>query len=432
MQVLKNLYSKIVNINNPSMPYSISMLVIAAAGIVISAVSGGSLINIIKKLLTNKSYIGNQPYLAAVSVTLIICISILIWGVKSIITSILEMVRHRPPPAAKFKDYSEVEQAFVQKQIHAYKTALGYMLEKDKTFIKGLLVFFALVVLFFIAKIFLPDTFFWNLRLTPQYFSFPIFFILMLAGAAVLRWSSIRSHRSIENQEIEGGQVLKSIKTGTDPAAFVPGIEKALIPIQQNGASNMVHHSGFSETGDTVKESGKIYQKLFVETQPQPVQYVHHIVMYLYLAASVILIVTGFLFMAKLPPDNISVLTVPTIAIGYVWGIIKGAVLVLSGAGFLTAVSRIYKAYRFKSVMVYVEIDGVYEADARHSDCDFNVFTTTLMTEINRSDSDRRIIKMTAEQDSESAKKMVAVAVESFMIGQTINGNSLTTPKEEE
>lgn len=432
MRILKNLYSKIVNIKNPSMPYGFSMLVIAAAGIIISVVAINSLIKIIKKLVQDKSYIGNEPYLVAVSITLIICILILIWGFKSIISSFLEMVRYRAPAPSEFKDYSEVEHGLVQKQIQSYETALGVMLKKDKRFIRGFFVFMGLVILFFIVKAFLPDAFFWNLRLTPQYFSFPIFFTMMLAAAAALRWSSLHYHRLIDNREIEGCQVLKSIKTGTNPAAFVPGIEKALIPIQQNGESNMIYHSGFSETGDTIKDSGKIYQKLFVETQPQPVQYAHHIIMHLYLAAAIVLIITGFLFMAKLPPDNISVLTVPTIAMGYAWTIIKGAVLVFSGAGFLTGVSRIYTAHRFKSVMVYVEIDGVYETNARQSDCDFNVFTATLMTEINRPDDDRRIIKMTAEQDSESAKKMVTVAVESFMIGQTVNGNIIATAKEEE
>lgn len=440
MRILKKLYSKIIETKKPALPYEIAVIIIAAIGIMMSVISSGRLIKIIAILVKNKSYTGNEPYLAAVLITLSICIFVLVWGFKSIISICLEMNRYRPPESSKFKDYSEVEKALVQKKLQSYETASEYVIKKDKSFIGAFLYFLFFLILLFIIKMFLPEEFFWNLRLEPQHVSFPLLFTIILGTAAAVRWLSVRIHDSTGDREMDSTQVLKSIKTGADPASFIPGIEKALVPIRQDGKPNLVYRSGFGKEGDTVKDGGKIYQKLFVETRPSRLRYVRRPIMYLYLFFGIFLMGTGFFFMTGLPPDNISVLTVPAIALAYIWAIIKGGILVFSGADFLKSVSRICKTYRFKSVMVYVEINGVYKKAAPQggpakkgspvhnrglSDCDFNVFTASLRTEMNMSDGNRQIIKMTAEHDSENAKKMTAVAVESFMFDQRMKGNIL-------
>ncbi|MCP5107656.1 MAG: hypothetical protein GY950_29985 [bacterium] len=288
-----------------------------------------------------------------------------------------------------------------------HQTALGNILEKDKTFIKGFFVFIGLVTLFFTVKAFLPDTFFWNLRLTPQYFSFPFFMTIILAAAAVLRYASIYFHSPFLKQEIEGCVIQETINTTTDPGTFEPGIKNALIPIQQEGKPNISVSSGLDETGG-------IQGKLLVETHPRPAPFLRPAFIYLYSSFAVILTGIGFLLMTQLPPDNISVLTVPTIAIGYTWTIIQGGLLVFSGAVFLTDVSRLYRTCMFKSVLVYVGIAGS-RSNGGGIDCGFNVFATTLATEMETSNGNRHIIKMTAEQDSEKAKKLVTDAIESFV-----------------
>jgi hypothetical protein len=434
---------------DPQMLFGISKIMIGGAGIIISFFS---LIPSIKNILTrinNKSYFGHEPYLTALVITIIICGAISAWGLKTIISTFQGIKRHHIPVPPQFGDYSEVENALVKKQLQPYETALGYVIKKDEQFVKEFLFFLGFVTFGFLVKMILPEKFFWNLRLYPRDFSFPFFLMILLATTAALRWASAYFHSSIENPETEGYQVLKSIRTEADPDTLVPGIERSLLQLQQGEKSNMVFRSGFSENGEAVKGTGKIHRKLFIETHPKLIQYVRRPIMYLYLFLAIILINTGFLFMTKLPPDNISVLTVPIIAINFAWSIIKGGILVFSGAGLLMCIYRVSRVYRFKSVMLYVEIDGIYEklaaaagttgdgfsASSRsgvQSDCDFNVFATTLSTEMDMFIGNRQIIKMTAEQDSENAKKMAAVTIESFEFDQVIEEYNFSTEKEEE
>jgi hypothetical protein len=153
---------------------------------------------------------------------------------------------------------------------------------------------------------------------------------------------------------------------------------------------------------------------MLVETHPRAIPLVRPAFIYLYSSFAIILTGIGFLLMTQLPPDNISVLTVPTIAIGYTWTIIKGGLLVFSGTVFLTDVSRLYRTCMFKSVMVYVGFDGSGN-NGGGNDYEFNVFATTLATEMGTFNGNRQIVKMTAEQESENAKKLVTDTIESFV-----------------
>ncbi len=391
------------NNGTPIIPYGISKVLIGLAGIILSLISAIPLLKIFITLLKGKSYIGNGPYLAATVLSFSICAVISVWGLKTLLSGHKEIKEYRLPVPTAAEIFGDIEDVFTKKQVQPHQTALEHMLGKDKTFIKGFLVFMGVVILFFIAKIFLPDDFFWNLRLTPQYFSFPFFITIILAAAAALRYASIYFHRPFEKQEIKGCVIRETIKTKADPDTFAPGIKEALIPVQQDGKPNMTLYNGLNETG-------KIQGKLFVETHPRPIPFVRPSFIYLYSSFAVILTVIGFLLMTKLPPDNISVLTVPTIAIGYIWSIIKGGLLVSSGAVFLTDVSRLYRTSLFKSIMAYVEITGEKDRSAY----DFNVFTAALCTEMNTINGNRQIIKMTADQGAENSKKLVKDAIESF------------------
>jgi hypothetical protein len=453
MQKLKNLFLKIVSTRNPFMLYGLSLLIIGTTGIIFSFVSFIGAIKIIKSLLKGKSYVGNQPYLAALVITTIICISLLIWGFKSFSTGLLNVIRdsYPVPGPPEFEDYEEVENALVRKQIPMYKTGPSVVAGKDRYFIKKFLFFLGLVILFLIGKRSLPDELFWDYNLTPGDFSFPLFFIVILAAAAALRAASIYFHTLDQDPGQQVSEVIKSIKGGGNPYTFEPGIENALLPLRQNGNPNFVFRSGFSQTQGGVKNTGKVEKKMFIETHPKSIPNEPHPIMYLYLFSAILLFIIGILFITKLPPDNISVLTVPTIAIGYLWTIIKGSVLVFIGRGLMESFSTISSTYRFESVMVYVEVEGVYgkapensgraaadSAVARsiivRSDCLFKVYTTKLTTEIYTLKGKRHIIKMTVESDSIKAKELVVGAIERFeKEGVSIQGlETSSAPKVED
>lgn len=433
MQKLKNLFLKIFSLRNPFMLYGFSLLIIGTTGIIFSFVSFIGAIKIIKSLLKGKSYVGNQPYLAALVITTIICISLLIWGFKSFSTGLLNVIRdsYPVPEPPEFEDYKEVENALVRKQIPKYKNGPSVADEKDRYFIKKFLFFLGLVILFLIGKRSLPDELFWDYNLTPGDFSFPLFFIVILAAVAALRAASIYFHTLDQDPRHQVSEVIKSIKGGGNPYTFEPGIENALLPLRQNGKPNLVFRSGFSQTQGGVKNTGKVEKKMFIETHPKSIPNEPHPIMYLYLFSAILLFIIGILFITKLPPDNISVLTVPTIAMGYLWTIIKGSVLVFSGRGLMENFSSISGTYRFESVMVYVGVEGIYgktpvnggraAADAAatsgiivRSDCLFKVYTTKFTTEIYTLKGKRHIIKMTVESDSERAKELVVDEIEGF------------------
>jgi hypothetical protein len=430
LNVLKNVHVKIVKIRNPLILYGISRIIIGTTGIIISSVSFISLIKIVKNLLKNKSYMGNEPYLASSILTLTICVLILIWGFITLISNFIDMARYSVPVPTEFEDYDEVENALVREQIPPYKAGSKTIVKKDKSFRIKFFLFLGCVTLFLIVKIFIPDDFFWDLKLTPGYFSFPLSFTVILTAVAALRSVSIFFHARDDNLAKEVSEEIKSIKGGGHPYTFAPDIEKALLSLHQNGNPNIVFCPDFSETDGGVN-THKIERKLFIETPPKPIQYEIHPIEHLYLLFAIILFIIGFFFLTKLPPDNISVLTVPTIAIDYLWTIAKGGVLLFSGWGLLKSVSYISKTYRFESVMVYVNIEGVYRkttvragkavvdsVETRkiivRSDCHFRIYTTKLLTEISSKEGSRHIVKMAVEKYSEKAKKLVTNAIERF------------------
>jgi len=114
--------------------------------------------------------------------------------------------------------------------------------------------------------------------------------------------------------------------------------------------------------------------------------------------------------MSKLPPENISVLSVPRIFLGYVWFILKGTLLVYNGLGLLKSISLQSGIRKFKSTIVYIDIIG----EKFQQIYDFSVFSAKLLTEMNTFNGNRQIINIAVEKESEMAKIMVANAIESF------------------
>ena len=429
--MLKHLFLKIVKTKEPLMCYGFATFFIGITGIIISFVSFIRLIKIIKNLVKDKSYSGNEPYLAAAIITLILCISILIWGFKRLISGLKYTIPHYPPVPSEFEDYEEIKSALVRKKIPLYETGSLTIVKKDRSFITKFLFFLGFIILFLITINLLPDDLFWDYGVDSGYFSFPLLFAVILSTVAALRAASIYFHTVGESLETEVSEVIKSIKGGGNPYTLAPGIEKALGSIRQNGNPNIVFRAGFTGAEGGIKNTGRIEKKLFIETQPKPIAYEPHPIVYLYLLSAFILFIIGFFLMTRVPPGNISVLSDPTIAISYIWTIVKGCVLVFSGRGLMGSFFSISRTYRFESVMVYVEVEGIYgkvpvnggraAVDAAaptgiivRSDCLFKVYTTKLTTEIYTLQGKRHIIKMTVERDSEKAGELVAGAIEGF------------------
>ena len=442
--MLKNLHEKLVNTDTPLRLYGFSLSIIGIAGIIISTISLKSSVKIIKNLVKAKVYIGNEPYLAAVVVTLVICIILLTWGFKNLVSSFMNMIRYNRPVPQEFDNYDEIENILVKKQIPPYERLLETVIKKDKAFIKKFLFFLGVVIIGLLGRVIIPVEFFWNLRLTPAYFSFPLFFIIVLAAAAGLRLASAYFYQRIDTHQTEATEIIKSIKGEGNPYDFVPQIEKALLPLQRQGKSPFVFRSGYTETEGLAPNTGKIHKKMFSETNPQPIPYARQPIVNLFLLAAIMLHIIGFLLLAKLPPDNISVLTVPTIAIDYVWMIVKGCILVFSGIGLLNNVYRIYNSHHYESVLVFVEVEGVYEKEKAavekieagalqpndpldgvyRNDCHFKIYTAKLFTETESSSKRRKVIDMFVEIEAEKAKKLIVEVIETF--GQ--NADTIPSP----
>jgi hypothetical protein len=403
-----------LNTGNPRLRYGISKAVIGAAAIILSFVSAFTAIKTIIHLLKAKSYIGNEPYLAATILTLIISGAIFKIGIKTLISTLEDIKGKTIPATPQFEVYGDVEHALAQNPGKHGQTTLETIIAKDRTFITIFLIFLGLEALFFTVKHFLPNEFFWDLRLTPQYFSFPLFLTLALAAAAVLRGAFVYYHSPAGNREINAGHQRKIIKSGTPPATVAPEIKQKLSAVQTDGKPNMTYYSGLSSTGDGSGKKGKIHGKLFVETHPEPISPVNPSFIYLYLSLAVLLTGIGFYWMTKHPPHNISVLSVPTIAIGYIWAIIKGGVLVYAGVGLLTNISRLTGTQFFKSVIIVVDISGEKITGTNHHNWEFNIFSAALNTEMNIPNGNRQIIRMSKGKESEHATKFVTDAVEAF------------------
>jgi len=428
---------KFVKLKKPAVLYVDAKIIITATVIIISFVSFVHLISIIKNLLKNKSYAGNELYLTAAIISLIICVYMLTWSFKSIISVFISIIRDSETIPLKFDDYREVEDALVQEKIPSSGREGATIIEKDEAFIWKYLFFLGIIILILIGKSFIPKEFFWNLRLTPEYFSFPLVFMVILSFAAVLRLTSIYFHRDQKRRD-EVDEKIVSIKGADHPAAIAPEIEKALLLLRKNGNPNIVVHCGFTETEGSVTDTGKIEGKLFVETSPKPVQWEPHPIGYIYLLFSFVLFVTGSLYLTQPPPINISVLTVPTIAIGYLWTIVQGGILVFCGRTFLESVSSIFRTGLFESVMVYINIEGISAkkmvksgkttsdtVETRkivvRSDCHFRIYTTKIATVVGKKEGKRRIIKRTIDGDSEEAKKLVIKAIEKYKKSEVID-----------
>lgn len=421
---------KFVKQKNPAVLYVEVRIISAAAGIIISFVSFIHLINIIKNLLKDKSYVGDELYLTAAILTLTICACMLTYGFKYLFSDIINIIRDGKSGPEKFEDYQEVEDALVQEKIPSSEARAKTIIEKDVSFIWKYLFFLGLIILLLIGKSFIPDEFFWNLRLTPGYFSFPMVFMGILSFAAALRLASIYFHRDEKRQNKVDEKII-SIKGAEHPATFIPEIEKALLPLRENGKPNIIVHTGFNEMEGNGENSGNIEGKLFIETPTKPARCEPHPIGYFYLLLAFILYITGVLFLTKPPPDNISVLSVPTIAIGYLWAIVKGGILVFCGWALLESVSSIFRTGLLESVMVYVNIGGTSgrtivktgEGEANsvetgkivlRNDCHFWVYTTKIVTEADTDTGKRHIIKRTVDKDSRKAERLVTDAIEKF------------------
>jgi hypothetical protein len=441
--MLKNLHERLINADNPLKHYGFSLLLIGIAGITISTISLKSSIKTLKILVKDKVYFGNEPYLAAVVVTLVIGIILLTWGFKNLLSSFMNMIRYNRPVPREFENYDEIENMLAKKQIPPYERLLETVIKKDKSFIKKFFFFLGVVIIGLVGRVVIPAEFFWNLRLTPTFFSFPLFFVVLLATVAGLRLASVYLYQRIDTQEAEAAEIIKSIKGEDNPYDFIPQIEKALHPLQRHGKLPFVFRSGFTETEGEVKNTGKIHKKIFSETYPQSIPYARHSIVYLLLFVAVMMFITGFLLLVKLPPDNISVLTVPIIAIDYFWTMVKGCILVFSGRGLLKNIYLIYSSYHFESVIVLVEVNGTYEKrktsvergetsalqqqDTQGSifrnDCHFKIYAAKLLTETKASVNKRNVISMTVEIKVKKAKKLIVEAIETF--GEKVNGDHI-------
>jgi hypothetical protein len=385
---------------SPSQLFRITKLMIGSAAIIISSFSFIRSITVIKKLAKGKAYIGNDPYWAAAVLMLMICIGILIWGFRSLTNvTINTMRKHNKRGDWEFENYEKVGKALVQKQIPSYtKNRSKSIDDKDFSFVVKFLSFLGVIILFLFIKSLIPEEYYWRIHLTPGYFRFPFYFIAIITVVAVIRTTSFFLHTRSKTQVTKVSKAKVRIKGEGDPYMLAPVIEETLCKIQYNDNPNIHARFGFTATEGTDKKSGRTERKLFIETHPKPIPYEPHPIVSLYLVLAVILLIIGIILMTTLPPDNISVLSVPTIAIGHLWNIVKGIILLFCGQGFLASVSGIYHIHWFESIMVSVEVKGVYRnAEAKEEDVnesletgntevqsDYNVsiYSTKLLTEI--------------------------------------------------
>jgi len=442
--VSNNLKEILINTRNPLRIYGFSQLVIGISGIIISTISLKNTVKIMRFLIRDKAYMGNELYLVSILLTLAIGIIILGWGFKNLTSGFINIIRYHSPIPREFENYDEIESVLVKKKIPPTEKLLDVMIKKNKSFIKKFLFFSGFVMVGLLGKMIIPNEFFWNLRLSPKHFSFPLLFFIILATIAVLRWASIYFYHRIDTREMEVFETIKSIKGESNPFSFVPRIKKALQPLQRHGKSNFISQSGFNETEEAVKNIGKINKKLFCETYPQLSSYGRNPIIFLFAIAAVMLFIIGFLFLSQLPPDNISVLSVPIIALDYSWTVIKGFILVVCGLGLLKNVNRILNTFNFESIMIFVEISGVYEKETTtaekpgndlleppkiqdvvfKSDCHFKIYTTKLLTEMDLSKEKRNINSMFADIEAENTKKIIVNTIETFGQKRTSQGLS--------
>lgn len=411
-------------------PYETSRVFTGMAGIIFAFIALKPLIKSINDLQKDNASAGNELYLAAVILSTAICIFLLIWGIKTLFKNIAEIIQYQIPEPLEFENYGQLEHVLMQKKVSAYEKFSDYIIKKDKSFILICAVFLGMILIGFIIKMILPNEFFWSHNLAPEDFSFPILFTLILLTTAFLRGASLYIHSQIYFPTDDVSETIISIHGKEHPYTFLNTLEKAMVAMQKNDRPNYVYNAAIDGT-DIIKTTGKIQRKLFIETPPQHVPYDPQPITFVYLLLSTLWISGGCFLLTTLPPDNISVPTVPIIAINYIWTIIKGGFLIITGTGLLKSVFPHFKNFQFKSIVVYVEINGTYEKVAPmseingtmtqnyanlnfHSDCQFKIFTTTLLTEIHATKKKRDIIGMSVEEHSEEARQLVSNTIESF------------------
>lgn len=411
-------------------PYETSRLVTGMTGTILAFIALKPLIKNFNALQKNNASVGNEPYLAAIILSMAISIFLLIWGIKTLFKNITDIIQYQVPEPIEFEDYSQLEHALVGKKIPPHEKASVSIIKKDKSFILIYIVFLGVILIGFFIKLILPNVLFWNHNLAPEDFSFPLLFIFILSVTAFLRGASIYIHSHIYSPIDEVSETIISVHGKEHPYTFLNSLEKAMASMQKNDKPNYVSNTPIDGT-DIIKTTGKIQRKLFIETTPQHVPYEPQPITFVYLLLATLWISSGCFLLTRLPPDNISVPTVPIIAIDYICTLIKGGILVITGTGLLKSVFPRFKNFQFKSIVVYVEINGTYEKvpDGNeitgsltqnyanlnfHSDCKFKIFTTTLLTEISAAKKKRDIIGMTVEEHSEEARKMVSNTIESF------------------
>lgn len=437
------------DIENPLISYGISMSVVGIAGILIFPPSAIPSIKTTINLVKNKSYIGNEPYLAATVTTIVICAVILIWGLKALLTGIKNIREQNLPKAPEFENCGELSIILEEKQLPSREKFPEKIAKKDKYFIIASIALLGAILIGIMVKGILPDEFFWDRHLSPGYFSFPLLLTLIITVAAAMRCISFFVYRRQAKEGTGVFEMRRSIRTETDIETISTEIASSLTEMQQNGIPILVSKSGYDNSQTVPKYTSQTHHKFFIETQPKIISISPYPIVFLYLVCAIILCITGFIFLTKRPPDNISVLTVPAIALGHAWTLIKGGILTASGIEFFSTVSLAFQNYLFQSMMVYLKANGVYKqisvkikspAEASSvtgnsgilRDWEFIVYITELLTEFDPKKGKRHIIKMFNDTKTKEAKTLISGTINSFNWNEKLNGNHLPAIRKEQ
>ena len=436
----------------PAVYFSVSMALISIVGSIFSTITLIACLSNIMKELKRTNDLDNSSFVIASVISLVICLALIACCGKIFLIGWKKFKDTAIAEPIAFDDYGEAENMLINKQLLHHETGIQYIVKHDNIFLMGALGFAGATLLFMILRIVLPSQVFWSLGLKPEFFSLPLIFMILIGLTAALRFYSLHSHSQIDSLELDNYHDLTSVNTFVNPKYFQPEIKNALDVVQHENYPNFTYDTGLKKSENTVGgDTGKIHQKMFIETYPKPFQYIKPHFLYLYLIFGTALACFGFILLTTLPPHNISARGVPTIAIGYAWTLMKGVALVFIGGDLMLCVFRVLNSNRFRSVIVCVQIDGDYRDtedkettintdnnDAKtidyivYSECDFNVYSGTFTTETNPDDGTRCIIKMTTETDSENVQKIVDSVIESFESGESTVGRKTTSMNAQE
>lgn len=433
--------------------YKIFRLIISVAGITISVVSLIPSTKNIIVMVIDDTYIGNEPYLAAVVLNFTICTLLLGWGLKNLYAGFRTLRRFCKPVLSKLKNHDEVAQILEQKQLFPRQALLETIEMKDKSFILAVALLLGAILTGLLVKAILPEEFFWDHNLRPGYFSFPVFFVVMLVAPALLRGVSLVIHWDRRKGENGVAEMQRTIKTETDMDTIEKELVKSLEIMQKSEKPAFVSYPGYhlNALQTTAHGSRQICRTLVIESQPVNITGFSRPVAYLYILCAAILSFIGFTLLVTLPPDNISVLTVPEIAIDYTWTLIKGSILVIIGRLFSSTVAHFFLGVSFQSVIAYVKMEGSYEKISRDTataesrgnvsrgsdnavtrgDCEFNVFIAEVVTEIETEigidglKEKRQLRQIFNSGEAKQAKLLISNAIQSFAIDDTKGYNNL-------